>query len=83
MNLTNTYVSRSDFRRALNLRCHKELGVGLSDLPDIIDLEDVWWEQMSEKEANQMLDGCIEDLKDELGYTPIHTVNAPIYSIDE
>ena len=81
--IDNVYVSRSQFRRALNLRCHKELGVGYSDLPDIIDLEDVWWEQMTEKEANQMIDGCIEDFKDELGYEPVHTVNAPIYSIDE
>ena len=58
-----TYVSRLDFRRALNLRCQKELGVCLSDLPDIIDFEDVWWEQMSEKEALQMIDGCIDDFR--------------------
>ena len=78
--LDNKFVSRTDFRRALNLRCHKELGIGYSDLPDIIDFEDVWWENMTEKEANQMIEGCIEDFKNELGY---ETVNAPIYSIDE
>ena len=39
--LNQPTVSRSEFRRALNLHCHKELGVGYSDLPDIIDLEDV------------------------------------------
>jgi hypothetical protein len=61
--LNPTFVSRSEFRRALNLRCHKELGIGLSDLPDIIDFEDVWWEGMTEKEAVQMIDGCIDDFK--------------------
>lgn len=60
-------VSRSEFRKALNLRCHKELGVGLNDLPDIIDMEDVWWEDMTEKEAVKMIDGCIEDFKADAG----------------
>ena len=74
--LNPTTVSRIEFRQALNLRCHKELGVGLSDLPDIINLDDVWWEGVTEKEAMQMIDGCIEDFRDEMGYTPIHTVTA-------
>jgi hypothetical protein len=84
--LNQPTVSRSEFRRALNLHCHKELGIGYSDLPDIIDLEDVWWEGITEKESLQMIAGCIQDFKDELGdpYKPIHTVNAPTYtSIDE
>ena len=84
--LNQPTVSRSEFRRALNLHCHKELGVGYSDLPDIIDLEDVWWKGITEKESLQMIKGCIQDFKDELAdpYKPIHTVNAPTYtSIDE
>jgi len=60
------HVSRTEFRRALNLRCHKELGVGLNDLPDIINLDDVWWEYMTEREAGLMIDGCIKDFQDEL-----------------
>ena len=74
-------VSRSVFRRALNLRCHKELGVSLSDLPDIIVIDDNWWEGQTEKEAIVMIDSCIEELKDEMGFNS--TVEAPIYSIDE
>jgi hypothetical protein len=74
-------VSRSVFRRALNLRCHKELGVFLSDLPDIIVIDDNWWEGQTEKEAIVMIDSCIEELKDEMGFNS--TVEAPIYSIDE
>lgn len=78
-------VSRSEFRRSLNLHCHKELGVGMSDLPDIIDIEDVWWPEQSTKEALQMIEGCIQDYKDELGdpYKPIHTISAPVYDINE
>jgi len=80
--LNPTYVSRSEFRRALNLRCHKEFGIGLNDLPDLICLDDVWWENMIEKEAIQMIDGCIEDFRDELepGYNQEKTTYT---SIDE
>jgi hypothetical protein len=65
----NPTVPRSEFRRALNLHCHKELGVGLMDLPDIICIDDVWWEGQTAKEALQMINGCIEDFKNELGFT--------------
>jgi hypothetical protein len=75
-------VSRSEFRRALNLRCHKELGVSLSDLPDIIVIDDNWWEGQTEKEALIMIDSCIEELKEEMGFTSSN-IEAPIYSIDE
>ena len=66
--LTTTYVSRSEFRKALNIRCNKEFGIGLMDLPDIICIDDVWWSQMTEKEAIQMIDGCIQDFKDDIGF---------------
>lgn len=66
--LNPTYVSRSEFRKSLNLRCHQEFGMGLMDLPDIICIDDVWWEKMSEKEAVQMIDGCIQDFKDDMGF---------------
>jgi hypothetical protein len=61
-------ISRSQFRQALNLRCHKELGVGLLDLPDIICIDDVWWEGITEKESMQMIDGCIDDFKLECSF---------------
>lgn len=76
-------VSRQEFRRALNLRCNKEFGMGIDDLPDIICIDDVWWDKITEKEAMQMIDSCIDDFKDELDYKPTHTVDAPVYSIDE
>lgn len=59
-------VTRSEFRRSLNLQCHKEFGMGLSDLPDIINIDDNWWEDMSEKDAVIMIDSCIEEFKEEL-----------------
>jgi hypothetical protein len=61
--LNPTYISRSEFRRALNLRCHKEFGLGINDLPDIICIDDVWWEMMTEKEAVVMIDSCIDDFR--------------------
>jgi len=75
-------VSRSEFRRALNLRCNKELGVSLSDLPDITVIDDNWWEGQTEKEALVMIDSCVEEFKDEMGFTST-SVSAPLYSIDE
>ena len=73
-------VSRSEFRRALNLHCQKELGVHFSDLPDIINIDDVWWGGQTVKEALQMIAGCIQDFKDDMGF---EDKSAPIYSIDE
>jgi hypothetical protein len=61
-------VSRLSFRQALNIRCHRELGVGLMDLPDIINIDDVWWEGMTNKEALIMIDSCIEDFKSEFSF---------------
>ena len=61
--LNQPTVSRSEFRRALNLKCHKEFGLGLNDLPDIICIDDVWWEGITEKEALQMIEGCLDDFR--------------------
>lgn len=58
-------ISRQDFRRALNIRCNKELGVSLSDLPDIINIDDNWWEGQTEKEAIVMIDSCMVELSNE------------------
>lgn len=83
MNMNEPTLRRSEFRKLLSLRCVKEFGMSLLDLPDIICIDDVYWEGITLKEANQMIDGCIDDIKDELDYTPIHTVNAPLYDINE
>lgn len=83
MNINEPTLRRSEFRKLLSLRCVKEFGMSLLDLPDIICLDDVYWEGITLKEANQMIDSCIDDIKDELEYTPIHTINAPLYDINE
>jgi hypothetical protein len=61
--LNPTYVSRSEFRKALSIKCFQELGASLNDFPDVINIDDNWWEQMTEKEAVTMIDSCIEELK--------------------
>lgn len=77
-------VSRSEFRRALNIRCHKELGVSMSDLPDIVCIDDHWYEGMDERDAIIALEGIIEDIETELDPKAVpRTINAPLYSIDE
>jgi hypothetical protein len=40
----------------------------MSDLPDIICIDDVWWEGITEKESVQMIDGCIDDFKLECSF---------------
>ena len=59
-------VTRGEFRRALSHKCAKEFGMGLSDLPDIICIDDNWWENITEKEAIIMIDSCIEEFRLEL-----------------
>ena len=87
--LNPTTVSRLDFKRALRLKVHKELSIDFNDLPDIVCIDDHWYEGMDERDAVIALEGIIEDIQDELNYKPIHTVtakptvDAPIYSIDE
>jgi hypothetical protein len=66
------HVTRLDFRRALNLRCLNELGVGFNDLPDIINIDDVWWDKMTEEEAIHMIESCIDDFQEEMGVELSH-----------
>jgi hypothetical protein len=65
-------VPRHEFKRALNLHCLKELGVGLMDLPDIINIDDVWWEGQTVKEALIMINSCIKDFEEEIGLELSH-----------
>lgn len=53
------------------------------DLPDVICIDDFWYEGMEEKEAVLMLDGAIDDLKEELNFDSYCSDDAPVYSIDE
>ena len=62
-------VSRGEFKRSLKAKCLKELGVHFDDLPDIINIDDNWWEGITEKEAIIMIDSCIDELKEELEYS--------------
>ncbi len=74
--LNPTTVSRLDFKRALRLKVHKELSIDFNDLPDIVCIDDHWYEGMDERDAVIALEGIIEDIQDELNYKPIHTVTA-------
>lgn len=78
--LNQPTVSRQDFRRALNLRCHQTFGLGLMDLPDVICIDDNWWEGQTSKEAHTMIESCIEELQDEVGF---NVADTPIYDINE
>ena len=74
MNLLNEpKISFRDFKRALNIRCNKEFGMSYSDLPDIVVLDDYWYEGIEEREAVMMLDGVIDDLREELMPTDNYT----------
>jgi len=82
--LDTKFVTRGEFKRALRLKVFKELHIDYNDLPDIICIDDHYYEGMDERDAVIALEGIIEDIQDELNYKPIHTVNAPTYiSIDE
>lgn len=76
-------VSFRDFKRALNIRCHKTFGLSYSDLPDVVNLHDFWYDGIEERECVMMLDGVIDDLKEELNFDSYCSDDAPVYSIDE
>jgi hypothetical protein len=61
-------VSFYDFKRTLKLKCYNVFGCSYSDLPDIVDLNDFWYEGIEEREAVIMIDGVIEDLAAELSF---------------
>jgi len=81
--LDKKFVTRGEFKRALRLKVFKELHIDYNDLPDIICIDDHYYEGMDERDAVIALEGIIEDIQDELNYKPIHTVNAPTYDINE
>jgi hypothetical protein len=82
--LNPTTVSRIDFKRALRLKVHKELNIDFNDLPDIVCIDDHWYEGMDERDAIIALEGIIEDIEMELDPKAVpRTINAPLYSIDE
>ena len=66
--LNQPTVSFYDFKRALKLKCYKVFGCSYSDLPDVVDLNDFWYEGIEEREAVMMIDGVIEDLAAELNF---------------
>jgi hypothetical protein len=77
------FVTRGEFKRALRLKVFKELHIDYNDLPDIICIDDHYYEGMDERDAIIALEGIIEDIQDELNHKPIHTVNVPTYDINE
>ena len=82
--LNPTTVSRIEFKRALRLKVHKELNIDFNDLPDIVCIDDHWYEGMDERDAIIALEGIIEDIEMELDPKAVpRTINAPLYSIDE
>jgi hypothetical protein len=61
-------VSFYDFKRALKLKCYNVFGCSYSDLPDVVNLHDFWYEGIEETEAIMMIEGVIEDLAAELNF---------------
>lgn len=57
-------ISYDDFFRRWDKRCQDEFGVSADDLPDIIAIDDHWFDGMSVKESNDALDAMTEELRD-------------------
>jgi hypothetical protein len=76
-------ITRGQFRKALNIKCHETIGLGLMDLPDVICIDDFWWEDMTEKEAVIMVDSAIDDLKEELNFDSYCSDDVPGQDLPE
>lgn len=63
----NYYITRSQFRRLWNHHCGKAFGLGADDLPDILCMDDYWYEEMTASEAKSAFEDMEMELRQDMG----------------
>ena len=48
-----------------NKRCIRAFGLGYEDLPDVLCIDDYWYEGIDQQEAKRALDDMEEELRNE------------------
>jgi hypothetical protein len=62
------YITRSQFRKLWNQHCTKTFGLGADDLPDILCMDDYWYEEMTAAEAKSAFADMEMEMRQDLGY---------------
>lgn len=58
-------ISFDQFLVMWNKRCIRAFGLGYEDLPDILCIDDHWYDGMTQQEAKSALDDMEEELRQE------------------
>lgn len=61
-------ITREQFINAWNKKCIKTFGLGHEDLPDILFIDDFWYDGITTEEAENALDDMLESMRDEFGF---------------
>lgn len=61
-------ITREQFITAWNKKCIKTFGLGHEDLPDILFIDDFWYDGITTEEAENALDDMLESMRDEFGF---------------
>ncbi len=67
MSNTNTHVSREAFIKAWDNKCTRNFGLGYTDLPDILLIDDYWHDMLTVDEAKDALNDMLDSMRDEMG----------------
>lgn len=61
-------ITREQFITSWDNRCNSNFGLGHEDLPDLIYIDDYWYEGITKEEAKNALDDMLESMRDELSF---------------
>lgn len=61
------YITRSQFRKLWNHHCAKTFGLSADDLPDILCMDDYWYEEMTKDEATSAFADMEMEMRQEFG----------------
>jgi hypothetical protein len=61
-------ISFEQFMRMWDKHCERVFGIDASSLPDILCIDDYWYEDMSQQEAKDALLDMEQELREELHF---------------
>jgi len=62
-------ITREEFIKRWNVKCHKCFGVGHEGLPDILFIDDYWYEGMDDDSALASLGDMTAEMMSEMGHS--------------
>lgn len=63
----NNYISYSQFCKLWNQHCLRTFGMGADDLPDVLCMDDYWYDEMTTSEAKSAFEDMEMELREDMG----------------